>query len=420
MSINRWCAFLFCLLATPAFADGRVALVMANGAYERAPLANPHIDAELVRRALDGIGFEVDVTVNASIDEFDAALQRFAAKAKGADVALFYYAGHGFAVSDRGGPRNYLMGIDADVTTTSERELRAGGMPLDDVIAAISSSAKTTLVFVDACRNDPSLSRAAGGQGRSAVALDTTVGENVFVGLSTRLGDVAADGEAGSGSPFARAFSANIGVPGARIDDAFTQVRLAVESETKRDQRPDVGRYDLSQPLVLVPEVRSAQDPAVCTGAQVQYEEAKSLNTPEVLRAFVEANPSCPPYTDYAAAMLTKLESNSTVKPFTLANQPEVSTTSHEPETLAAQLSSCWSMPFGMEAQDLRVTVRFELDANGKLADRPEIVKSSGSKALDESAVRAVQKCDLNGRFAETARKAGETDFEISFDTSLF
>lgn len=119
------------------------------------------------------------------------------------------------------------------------------------MIAAISRAAKVSLVFVDACRNDPRV-RAGGGAGRGLARISGAESENVFVGLSTRLGDTAADGDAGAGSPFARAFVANMTKPGLRVDDAFTELRKAVMDETGGDQRPETARNDLDAPIVLV------------------------------------------------------------------------------------------------------------------------------------------------------------------------
>jgi hypothetical protein len=49
-------------------------------------------------------------------------------------------------------------------------------------------------------------------------------GGRLFIGLSTRLGDTADDGVAGKGSPFARAFSANIQMPG-RVGGKLVETR---------------------------------------------------------------------------------------------------------------------------------------------------------------------------------------------------
>ena len=65
---------------------------------------------------------------NADFAQFDAALTRFAAKEEGADIALFYFAGHGFALAgDDLRPRNYLMTTSADMSATSDAVLRRDG-----------------------------------------------------------------------------------------------------------------------------------------------------------------------------------------------------------------------------------------------------------------------------------------------------
>ena len=88
------------LFSTTALADKRVALIVANGAYKGAALENPSVDAGLVATSLMNIGFSVRVVRDADLAGFDAALSSFGEEAKGADIALFYFAGHGFAVND--------------------------------------------------------------------------------------------------------------------------------------------------------------------------------------------------------------------------------------------------------------------------------------------------------------------------------
>ncbi len=250
-ALHRFLILLGLLLgAFAARAETRVALIVANAAYDEAPLQNPIADAGLVRPALERMGFDVTVVKDADLEAFVLALHSFYADAKGADLALFYFAGHGFAINGPLGAQNYLMSTSADVTSRLDEIIRAGGITLDEIVASISDAAKVSLVFVDACRNDPRISR-GGGRGRSLARIADLGAESLFVGLSTRAGDVAEDGDAGDGSPFARAFAAHMPTPGLRLDDAFLKVRQAVMDDTGGAQRPE-ARDDLDLPLIVL------------------------------------------------------------------------------------------------------------------------------------------------------------------------
>ena len=221
--------------ASTALADKRVALIVANADYKGAALQNPTFDADLVATSLQNIGFVVKVVKNADLGTFDAAVTAFADDAQGAEVALFYFAGHGFTVNEGIRPVSMLMSTSADVTSNSDRVLRSGGIALDEIVGSLVGKARATLVFVDACRNDPRVSRAVGGQSRGFAPLGPVQGGAVFIGLSTRLGTVARDGVAGMGSPFARAFAANIQNEG-RAD------RRCVPAAARRGQVGDPRR----------------------------------------------------------------------------------------------------------------------------------------------------------------------------------
>jgi len=260
-----WTAVAIGILATSptgALAQKRVALVVANASYKNATLDNPLVDADLVSEGLKKVGFDTLVVKDADLAQFDSALRDFGERARGADIALFYFAGHGFAVNDGVKPVSLLMSTSAEVTSPSERVLRAGGIPLNDIVEILGGQAKSTLIFVDACRNDPRVSRGIGA-GRGFNRIDPIQGSNLFIGLSTRLGDVAADGVAGKGSPFARAFAADIRISGLRVDDFFRQVRDSVRSETAGRQVPDVLQDDLPQGALVLVSIGATGGPPV-------------------------------------------------------------------------------------------------------------------------------------------------------------
>ncbi|TIO09780.1 TonB family protein [Mesorhizobium sp.] len=84
---------------------------------------------------------------------------------------------------------------------------------------------------------------------------------------------------------------------------------------------------------------------------------------------------------------------------------------------LEDQLGGCWTLPVGLEGSENFVAViRFNLDASGKLDGRPAVEKSSGSRQFDESAVRAVQKCDVAGLQVPAGKQDIWADVRVTFD----
>ena len=90
-----------------------------------------------------------------------------------------------------------------------------------------------------------------------------------------------------------------------------------------------------------------------------------------------------------------------------------------EMDALSGQLAGCWNIPAGMEGGEaLRVSIRFNLDVTGKLDGRPSIDASSGSAAFDQSAVRAVQKCDREGLTLPKDKADTWSEVVVNFDPS--
>ena len=108
------------LLAGPAAAEKRIALVVGNSAYQNiARLDNPRNDATLMAETLGGLGFTL-IGGRAQLDldkaALDNAVQNFGRQIQGADVALFYYAGHGVQVKGS----NYLVPVNANPTREAD------------------------------------------------------------------------------------------------------------------------------------------------------------------------------------------------------------------------------------------------------------------------------------------------------------
>ena len=81
------------VLAMPALAEKRLALVIGNGAYKHAPaLANPKNDAEGMAAALKRLKFEVLTGTDLDKPAMERLLRAFAGKIEAADVTLVFYA----------------------------------------------------------------------------------------------------------------------------------------------------------------------------------------------------------------------------------------------------------------------------------------------------------------------------------------
>lgn len=230
------------LLSSPAAAlERRVALVIGNGAYEHTtPLRNPTNDAADVAAALKRLGFDVVVSTNATGAALAEVLSNFTKLLQGADVALLFYAGHGVQF----GGRNHLLPIDARLS--NEFALRREAIAVDDVLASMEAQARTSIVFLDACRNNPlaeQLQRSLKGSDRSGVVTRGLArmelrGGNTLVAYATAPGEVAEDGQ-GRNSPFVEALLRHIETPGVDIEVVMKDVTSDVRQATRNRQKPE-------------------------------------------------------------------------------------------------------------------------------------------------------------------------------------
>lgn len=230
------------LLPRAALAEARIALIIGNADYggSLSPLSNPVNDAALMEDTLESVGFEVILVLDASQKEMKRAISRFgtAISEGGTDVtALFYYAGHGLQVEGV----NYLVPVHAEIAR--EGDVDPESVAADSVLRQMElSGAKTSIVILDACRNNP-LSRGFRSATRGLARMETPNGS--FLAYSTAPGDVAADGQ-GKNSPFAKALATEIRKPDQAIEETFRNVRIQVMQETNQQQTP----WDSSSMLV--------------------------------------------------------------------------------------------------------------------------------------------------------------------------
>ncbi|CCD83995.1 conserved hypothetical protein; putative peptidase (caspase-like) [Bradyrhizobium sp. ORS 285] len=285
-----------------AMADRRVAFVVGNGAYKNvAQLPNPPVDASAMAVTLRNVGFDVVEGTNLNREQMTEKLLEFGRRSQGADVAVFYYAGHGIAISGT----NYLLPIDADIKSEMDAKLGAA-INVDVTLEQTLADAKVKLVFLDACRDNPFAAKIRSTASTRSVSVQTGLaemksGEGTLIAFATGPGQTALDGEAGTNSPFTRALIAHITKPGVEIQQAMTSVRAQVNEETAKGQLP-WGHTNLIGAVYLNPAAggaTTAAAPAIVAAVQpandVELEfwrSVKDSNKAEELKAYLTNYPN--------------------------------------------------------------------------------------------------------------------------------
>ncbi|RAS05228.1 caspase domain-containing protein [Ensifer adhaerens] len=89
-SLRAAVLLLLFFVASPVWAEKRVALVIGNSAYRHAPqLANPQNDAGDMASKLTALGFVVVTGRDLDLTGMRGVIREFVGKVEGADVALF-------------------------------------------------------------------------------------------------------------------------------------------------------------------------------------------------------------------------------------------------------------------------------------------------------------------------------------------
>ena len=182
-----------------------VALVIGNSKYQwEAPLPNVRRDAPDIAKRFQAFGLKTELLQDVGRDVMRQAIDKFASAARGANLAAFFFAGHGASWTKD----TYLVPVDTDLSAPSVVQSLT---PVPSITAAMKDAAHRLLVL-DNCRNNPAdgwrqleAERAAAinQEGQRAAAVSRA--PNTLVLFSTAPGRVALDGPAGENSPFAAA-----------------------------------------------------------------------------------------------------------------------------------------------------------------------------------------------------------------------
>lgn len=243
-----------CLLATTGVVAGeRVALLLGNAGYGHGDrLQAPHRDIAHLAPLLRAAGFETREARDLSYAGLVDTVAEFGKLAQGAEVALVYFAGHGFEI----GGENYLLPVDLDapLVELTRSNVREQGMPLSVLTRELqASSPRALIVMLDACRDTPTR-----GSGNQAWA-QTDAAEGTLIAFSTAPGKRALDsmrsldGETTEViSPFAFYLAENLGKPGLTLVEVLGATTSQVHARTRGAQVPWYSS-GLVGDVVLVP-----------------------------------------------------------------------------------------------------------------------------------------------------------------------
>ncbi len=218
-------------LLGPAQAEtgGRYALVIGNSAYGSKPLKNPANDARDVGKALQRLGFDVQLKTDVGLRAMEDAIRDFGVKLKRGGVGIFYYAGHGIQVQGA----NYLVPIGASLATESDARYEC--VDAGRVLGKMEDAGnELNIVILDACRNNP-FARSFRSADQGLARMDAPTGS--LVAYATAPNSVASDGH-GQNGLYTKHLLENINTPGVPIEEVFKRVRIGVMNETGKKQVP--------------------------------------------------------------------------------------------------------------------------------------------------------------------------------------
>jgi len=209
----------------------QIALCIGNDDYQYSCLSKLQCaknDCRAVAEKLKELSFEVMQYNNLNRTSMYEAIDRFEQALPNYDVALFYYAGHGFESNGT----NLLMPVDTNGTDAGYRDWMA--LKLDYIIDAlegknVENSIKTKIIILDACRQNP---EGRGNVSNGFAPIFAPAG--TIIAFSTSPGQSAI--EANGHGAYTYALLQSIDMPRIPIENMFKHVREILSASTSGRQ----------------------------------------------------------------------------------------------------------------------------------------------------------------------------------------
>lgn len=232
-----------------------VALLIGNSSYQNvSKLKNPVHDAEDISKTLSNFGFKVLLRNNLDRRSMKNAIAEFGRESSNAEVALFFYAGHGIQSKSM----NYLIPVNAEIR--NEADIEDEGVNINYLLDTLEEAkSKINLVIMDACRNNPFGNARSGIRGLAPLS---NVPRGTVIIYAAEPGKTASDGKGRNGlftSGMLTAFHGD----DLSLDGVLTTASEEVERISRNEQIPYVNGpktlqknfYFSSKQLTSVPTV---------------------------------------------------------------------------------------------------------------------------------------------------------------------
>lgn len=326
-----------------AVAEKRLALVIGNDAYSNLPasqqLRKAGNDARAMAQTFRDLGFDTLLGLNLGRSEVNLKLQEFVNKVERGDTAAVFYAGHGVRI----GGQNYLLPSDVPrIKSGQEAFLKSESVRVDTITDTLNArGAKITLLFLDACRDNPFNELTGRSVGGTRGLARMTPVQGTFIMFSAGAGqqalDRVSDSDANPNSVFTRALLPLMKQPGLEIGEMAKQVKRSVYNLALtvggHQQTPAVYNEMLSDFYLAgdkgsAKRVAAAPAPAVPAApkqdAEILFWQSVTANpTKESYEAYLQSYPSGQ-FASLAQARIAALAPPAPTKPEPETAQPEI------------------------------------------------------------------------------------------------
>lgn len=233
-------------LAGPAHAEKKVALVIGNDGYQNIfPLKKAINDARTIGDTLKGLGFQVLTAQNLTRRAMAETLLAFDRLVEPGDTAFFFFAGHGFEIKGE----NYLLPVDVPPATDGQEELvRDASFPAQRIVDRLQArGARTAVLVLDACRNNPFERPGKRSVGGSAGLAPMTPANGVFIVFSAGAKEAALDrlseDDNDPNSVFTRHFARDLATPGLSLAQVAKRTQTNVHAMARGVRHEQTPAY---------------------------------------------------------------------------------------------------------------------------------------------------------------------------------